>query len=112
MFLGIDCRKCKYASDALFCFRPLTWKIERLRECTARKRFQEFIFEDGTVLTLPPPGPRPQPTPGYKGLFARDLELFLAKVRGECGKEIIAEHKKLVLDCLELAEEIKKMTGF
>ena len=97
------------------CFspRPLTWirSYERGREGNPRQRFQEFKFEDGTVLTPPPASRLPPPTPGYKGLFARDLELFLAEIRGERSREEMNEERKLVLDCLELAEEIEKMAS-
>ena len=89
----------------------MTWITERVRDGKPRQRFQEFKFEDGTVLTLPPTGPPPPPTPEHKGLFARDLELFLAEIRGERSREEMAEDKKRILDCLELAEEIKKMAS-
>ena len=93
-------------------FRPLTWVRVRERDGKARERFLEYKFEDGTVLTPPPPCAPPPPTPGHKGLFARDMELFLAEIRGERSRDDIAKDKKRVLDCLELAEEIKKMAGY
>lgn len=91
--------------------RPLTWITERVRDGKPRQRFQEFEFEDGTVLTLPPAGPPPPPTPGHKGLFARDMELFFAEIRGQRSREEMAEDKKRILACLELAEEIEKMAS-
>ena len=87
----------------------MSWITERVRGGKPRQRLQEFKFEDGTVLTPPPAGPPPPPTPGHKGLFARDLEMFLAEIRGERSREEMAEDKKRVLHCLELAEEIEKM---
>lgn len=89
--------------------RLLTWITERRREGKPRHRFQEFKFEDGSVLTQSPTGPRPPTAPGHKGLFAKDLELFLAQIRGERSSDEIAKDKKLVLDCLKLAEEIEKV---
>lgn len=91
--------------------RPLTWITERVRDGKPRQRFQEFKFEDGTVLTLPPAGPPPPPTPGHKGLFARDMELFFSEIREQRSREEMAEDKKRILDCLELAEEIEKMAS-
>lgn len=88
--------------------RPITWIRERKRDGKARERFQEFKFEDGSVLTLSPTGPPPPPTPGHKGLFARDLELFVAEIRGERSHAEITEEKKLVLDGLKLAEDVEK----
>lgn len=84
------------------------WIIERKRDGKARQRLQEFKFEDGSVLTLSPSGPPPLPTPGHKGLFAQDLELFLAEIRGERSHAEITKDKKLVLDCLKLAEDVEK----
>lgn len=97
---------CKFSTEDN---RPLTWITERKRDGKSRQRFQEFKFEDGTILTLPPTGARPKPTPGQKGLFAKDLELFLSTIRGERSREEVSRDKKLVLDCLELAEEIQKV---
>lgn len=74
-----------------------------------RQTNKEFKFEDGTVLAPAPAKPPPPPTPGHKGLFARDLELFLAEIRGERSSDEMAQDKKRVLYCLELAEEIEKM---
>jgi len=37
------------------------------------------------------------------------LEFFLAEIRGERSSDEIAQDKKRVLYCLELAEEIEKM---
>ena len=91
-----------------FAYRPITWIRERKRDGKARERFQEFKFEDGSVLTLSPTGPPPPPNPGHKGLFARDLELFVAEIRGERSHAEITEYKKLVLDGLKLAEDVEK----
>ena len=90
-------------------YRPLTWISKRVKDGMVRQTHKEFKFEDGTVLEPAPIKPPPAPTPGHKGLFARDLELFLAKIRGECSHDEITRDKKRVLYCLELAEEIEKM---
>ena len=90
-------------------YRPLTWITERVRDGKVRQSHKEFKFEDGTVLKPALVKPPPPPTPGHKGLFARDLELFLAEIRGERSSDEIAQDKKRVLYCLELAEEIEKM---
>lgn len=90
--------------------RPLTWISERVRGGKPRQASQEYKFEDGTTVTpapvSKPPGP---PPPGHKGLFARDLEIFLSEVRGERSSDEIAQDKKRVLYCLELAEKIETM---
>jgi len=101
---------CVLISMHVWCFvcRPITWITERKRDGKARQRLQEFKFEDGSVLTLAPTGPPPPPTPGHKGLFARDLELFVAEIRGERSHAEITEEKKLVLDGLKLAEDVEK----
>ena len=89
--------------------RPLTWIRERKRDGKSRQTFKEFKFEDGTVLTPAPVKPPPPPTPGHKGLFARDLELFLAEIRGERSSDEMSQDRKRVLYCLELAEAIEKI---
>ena len=81
---------------------------ERVRGGKPRQTFQEYTFEDGTVLTPAPVKPPGPPPPGHKGLFARDLETFLAEIRGERSSEEIAKDKKRVLHCLEMADEIEK----
>ena len=92
-----------------FC-RPLTWISERVRGGKPRQASQEYKFEDGTTVT-PAPVSKPSgpPPPGHKGLFARDLEIFLSEVRGERSSDEIAQDKKRVLYCLELAEKIETM---
>lgn len=87
----------------------MTCIIERVRDGKPRQTFKEFKFEDGTVLTPAPVKSPPPPTPGHKGLFARDLELFLAEIRRERSSDEMAQDRKRVLYCLELAEEIEKM---
>lgn len=98
---------CKlHTSDS----RPIIWRIERVRGGKPRQASQEYKFEDGSTVTpapvSKPPGP---PPPGHKGLFARDLEIFLSEIRGERSSDDIAQDKKRVLYCLELAEKIEKM---
>lgn len=90
--------------------RPLTWISERVRGGKPRQASQEYKFEDGTTVT-PAPVSKPSgpPPPGHKGLFARDLEIFLSEVRGERSSDEIAQDKKRVLYCLELAEKIETM---
>jgi len=39
------------------------------------------------------------------------MELFFAEIRGQRSHEEMAEDKKRILDCLELAEEIEKMAS-
>ena len=92
-----------------FC-RPLTWISERVCGGKPRQASQEYKFEDGTTVT-PAPVSKPSgpPPPGHKGLFARDLEIFLSEVRGERSSDEIAQDKKRVLYCLELAEKIETM---
>lgn len=90
--------------------RPITWTTERVQGGKPRQASQEYKFEDGSTVTpapvSKPPGP---PPPGHKGLFARDLEIFLSEIRGERSSDEIAQDKKRVLYCLELAEKIEKM---
>lgn len=90
--------------------RPLTWISERVRGGKPRQASQEYKFEDGTTVT-PAPVSKPSgpPPPGHKRLFARDLEIFLSEVRGERSSDEIAQDKKRVLYCLELAEKIETM---
>jgi len=62
----------------------------------------------------PPPRPAGAPPPSSpagppKGLFARDLSLFLQKIRGEIGKDQLEKEKKRLLHCAEIAGKIQEM---
>ena len=73
-----------------------------------------FTFEDGSVLTNeavkpPPPGGSGSVGPARRGMFAQDMDIFLAEVRGERPKEVIEAEKRRIVHCLELADKIEKI---
>ena len=73
-----------------------------------------FTFEDDTVLTNesvkpPPPGGSDSVGSVRRGMFAQDMDMFLAEVRGERPKDVVEAEKKRIIHCLELAEKIEKL---
>ncbi|KXJ23870.1 Biliverdin reductase A [Exaiptasia diaphana] len=94
--------------------RPLVWTETRATDSSSRTFTFHFTFEDGTTMEYSPRmGPPPRPTNGKaappKGLFVRDLELFLKKIRGEVAADEIEKEKKRTLHCAEIAGKIQEL---